>query len=292
MNATELIELRKLAEAVLDEDKPNQRNAGIIIELLDTIEAQANELADALDCKNGKGPTALGMVIAERDALRAQLEAQAKQIESLSALAAKNFETATNALEQIEALQTELKNASVAAIAEALEVDALQAKLSEIAAQELTLENAPLGTKAPAYTGGHWVRVERGWKWNTGATFPRPGGDWDGRLTPLEVQPARGRAVYDPVLYIAQTPDAFYGLQSNAEQVHITDHPDVRCLRKWLSEEQLAPIDKVALANVLVMLTHPAKQATPTDAQAQHCGKLGLTDALAQAARIAASKLK
>lgn len=50
--------------------------------------------------------------------------------------------------------------------------------------QELTLESAPLGTKAPAYGGGHWIRVEHGWKWCTGSTFPRPGGDWNGKLIP------------------------------------------------------------------------------------------------------------
>lgn len=50
---------------------------------------------------------------------------------------------------------------------------------------EITLENAPLGTKAPAINGGAWVRSVRGWIWNgstTGASFNRPGGDWDGRL--------------------------------------------------------------------------------------------------------------
>ncbi len=54
----------------------------------------------------------------------------------------------------------------------------------------LTLENAPIGTKAPAIGGGHWVRTERGWKWCTGATFPRPGGDWTGELMkPVNFQP-------------------------------------------------------------------------------------------------------
>jgi hypothetical protein len=49
---------------------------------------------------------------------------------------------------------------------------------------KLTLENAPLGTRAPAIGGGYWERVEQGWKWCTGATFPRPGGDWNGMLFP------------------------------------------------------------------------------------------------------------
>lgn len=44
------------------------------------------------------------------------------------------------------------------------------------------LAKAPIGTKAPAVMGGHWVKVELGWKWFCGDTFPRPGGDWNGKL--------------------------------------------------------------------------------------------------------------
>lgn len=54
----------------------------------------------------------------------------------------------------------------------------------------MDLENAPLGTKAPSFNGGHWVKVERGWKWCTGSTFPRPGGDWTGELIAPESQEA------------------------------------------------------------------------------------------------------
>ena len=35
----------------------------------------------------------------------------------------------------------------------------------------------PMGTKAHAFNGGYWIRVQRGWKWFSGDTFPRPGGD-------------------------------------------------------------------------------------------------------------------
>ena len=38
-------------------------------------------------------------------------------------------------------------------------------------------EDYPIGTKAHAFTGGYWERVDLGWKWCTGATFPTPGGD-------------------------------------------------------------------------------------------------------------------
>lgn len=51
---------------------------------------------------------------------------------------------------------------------------------------KVTVENAPIGTKAPCIMGGHWYRTEHGWKWNgphgSGGTFPRPGGDWNGDL--------------------------------------------------------------------------------------------------------------
>lgn len=53
-------------------------------------------------------------------------------------------------------------------------------------AAPLTVENAPVGTVAPAIMGGHWYRTEHGWKWNgpdgSGGTFPHPGGDWGGEL--------------------------------------------------------------------------------------------------------------
>ncbi len=43
----------------------------------------------------------------------------------------------------------------------------------------------PIGTKAHAFNGGHWVRVERGWKWFNGSTFPTPGGDAIGKCIEL-----------------------------------------------------------------------------------------------------------
>lgn len=41
----------------------------------------------------------------------------------------------------------------------------------------------PLGTKAKAIGGGYWEKVERGWKWCAGSTFPSPGGDWTGEVS-------------------------------------------------------------------------------------------------------------
>lgn len=43
----------------------------------------------------------------------------------------------------------------------------------------------PIGTKAHAYNGGHWVRVVGGWKWCTGSTFPTPGADAIGNCIEL-----------------------------------------------------------------------------------------------------------
>ena len=35
----------------------------------------------------------------------------------------------------------------------------------------------PIGTKAFSIGGRFWPKVERGWKWCTGDTFPTPGAD-------------------------------------------------------------------------------------------------------------------
>lgn len=43
----------------------------------------------------------------------------------------------------------------------------------------------PLGTRVHAVNGGYWERVERGWKWIRGSTFPRPGGDAIGNCIEL-----------------------------------------------------------------------------------------------------------
>lgn len=65
---------------------------------------------------------------------------------------------------------------------------------------KLTIENAPIGTKAPAIMGGWWYRTERGWKWQgpegNGGTFPRPGGDWNGQL----IAPEAPRAPQPPAV--------------------------------------------------------------------------------------------
>lgn len=46
----------------------------------------------------------------------------------------------------------------------------------------------PINTIAPAIMGGYWHRVERGWKWCTGDTFPGPGADNTGMVI-LPVDP-------------------------------------------------------------------------------------------------------
>lgn len=35
----------------------------------------------------------------------------------------------------------------------------------------------PIGTKAHALMGGHWIKTEGGWKWFCGDTFPTPAAD-------------------------------------------------------------------------------------------------------------------
>ena len=45
-----------------------------------------NDLSDALDCKNGTGPTSLSLVIEERDSLRAELAASREREARMRAL--------------------------------------------------------------------------------------------------------------------------------------------------------------------------------------------------------------
>lgn len=56
---------------------------GAMVNKIDELRAENERLSmgldDSLDCKNGAGPTALGRVIAERDALRAELDGLKKQ---------------------------------------------------------------------------------------------------------------------------------------------------------------------------------------------------------------------
>jgi len=58
------------------------------------------------------------------------------------------------------------------------------------------IEDAPLGTKAPAFNGGAWLKVANGWRWNghtsyPGDIFPRPMGGWTGDLIYPNDLPAR-----------------------------------------------------------------------------------------------------
>jgi hypothetical protein len=43
----------------------------------------------------------------------------------------------------------------------------------------------PSGTKAHAIDGGCWLRVQNGWMWHTGDTFPTPGADAMGKCVEL-----------------------------------------------------------------------------------------------------------
>ncbi len=47
--------------------------------------------------------------------------------------------------------------------------------------------------------GGWWIKVDRGWRWYSGDTFPAPGGDWTGELIyPGEEKIAAGEIPYGP----------------------------------------------------------------------------------------------
>jgi hypothetical protein len=57
-------------------------------------------------------------------------------------------------------------------------VDALDEEYRRCQPVDRPWHEYPLGTKALAIMGGHWLRVEQGWQWQpNGGTFPRPGAD-------------------------------------------------------------------------------------------------------------------
>lgn len=54
--------------------------------------------------------------------------------------------------------------------------------------KRLRFGDYPIGTKVFSCIGGHWTRVETGWKALSGDVFPRPGGD----AFEVELPPASG----------------------------------------------------------------------------------------------------
>lgn len=55
--------------------------------------------------------------------------------------------------------------------------------------QDRPWRDYPTGTMAHSCTGGHWLKMEREWKWNgpdgNGGTFPTPGGNACGACVSL-----------------------------------------------------------------------------------------------------------
>lgn len=45
------------------------------------------------------------------------------------------------------------------------------------------IKDYPIGTKFRCLHGGYWIKVNRGFRWFCGDTFPRPGADWDGYVS-------------------------------------------------------------------------------------------------------------
>lgn len=41
----------------------------------------------------------------------------------------------------------------------------------------------PIGTLFKALMGGYWIRLNSGFKWCNGSTFPNVGGDWTGEVS-------------------------------------------------------------------------------------------------------------
>ena len=67
---------------------------------------------------------------------------------------------------------------------------AVELRVGRLARKDRDWRDYQVGTKAHAYTGGAWLRTERGWQWNghtdwPGGTFPTPGADAIGECVEL-----------------------------------------------------------------------------------------------------------
>lgn len=105
------------------------------------------------------------------------------------------------------------------------------------------LRDAPIGTRAPAHGGGAWLKTPRGWKWNgpdsSGGTFPTPGGDWDGRLQPLDAEIV-GKVVAE-LIRIQDT-----ALQSHAVTSLLVRDRDAVAVGAAIIQSQQAEIERLS----------------------------------------------
>lgn len=80
----------------------------------------------------------------------------------------------------------------------------------------------PLGTKAHSIMGGHWVRVQNGWKWHCGSTFPTPGGEAVGQCIELPPEETKMKASELEIKYLdCCLPDYFQGYSGKVYAVQV-----------------------------------------------------------------------
>lgn len=79
----------------------------------------------------------------------------------------------------------------------------------------------PMGTRAYAFDGGYWQRVEHGWKWQNGSTFPTPGASAYEVAVPAAPTPP---ASVEPVSQDAEDAARLDWLANNADPVYGTGH--------------------------------------------------------------------
>jgi hypothetical protein len=122
-----------------------------------------------------------------------------------------------------------------------------------------TWNSYPVGTKAKALMGGHWIKTERGWHWPGGGTFPTPGGDATGEISlpesasnntqlPAEVEAQiynKAEEIYQKINTLAQEQDPYdFGLPMYKKEVG----PIIEVITEYatkLHQEQQAAEDKI-----------------------------------------------
>ena len=120
----------------------------------------------------------------------------------------------------------------------------------------------PVGTKAKAVTGGYWIRVERGWRWFNGSTFPTPGGDASGEVSLPDTQrQAEARTPFEDELKGEELAgieaEAKFILSGQTDQEFVELNPDfalrwVKSYRNLQGEAWGRAIKQVALESLAV----------------------------------------
>lgn len=98
----------------------------------------------------------------------------------------------------------------------------------------------PIGTKVHSVTGGYWIRVEHGWKWFSGDTFPTPGGDACGRCIELPTMPPLWQQIDRAWWSLVNTAEPHCNPPSSDQAACV-----IRAVGEWIEQRQVENYGRV-----------------------------------------------